>query len=351
MQRGRVCEMVRVLRPVRGVQIDGHVRIVVAEQARHRPGLGRLQLHVVAVQVVALGVRPLSHPAERPVLAPAVGEGHPLVPVRVVDRRDQQHHRFPPLAVPARQKVAQQHLKRLLPAHLARVDVALQVDDRLAGSADGCRARVFDVADHGQRERSALGRVAVGGVVDHRRGGRRALEEVHNIGVGAGFAVVGALGAGKEGVVRGRGASAGRRYGRGGRACRQPTQGRTSGVRIRHACTAPFRYVCSWTPGRQAIVHGNRFANRRAAAGKPGGPVWRLDNGTPRRASLARRGFPGPSGESGLGRTNKSLVVRHRTATGNLRTTTLATSSSSSSMNAASPSGPNASGIFVAPAG
>ena len=39
-----------------------------------------------------------------------------------------------------------------------------------------------------------------------------------------------------------------------------------------------------------------------------------------------------------------------RTPPGNLRTTTLATSSSSNSMNAASPLGPKASGIAVAPA-
>ena len=40
----------------------------------------------------------------------------------------------------------------------------------------------------------------------------------------------------------------------------------------------------------------------------------------------------------------------HRTSVGSLRTTTLATSNSSSSMNAASPSGPKASGMAVASA-
>ena len=40
---------------------------------------------------------------------------------------------------------------------------------------------------------------------------------------------------------------------------------------------------------------------------------------------------------------------RQRTVAGSLRTTTLATSKSSSSMNAASPAGPRASGMAVAP--
>ena len=251
--------MVGVLGPVGGVQIDGHVRIVLAEQPRHRPGFRRLDLHVIAVQVVSLGVRALAHAADRPMLAPAVREGHALIAVRVVDGRDQQDHRLAPCAVAAGQEVAEKHLERLLSAHLACVDVALQVDDRLAGGPDGRRARVRHVADYGQRQRAPLGRVAVGGVVDQRRGGRGALEEVHDLGVRAGLAVVGALGAGEERLVRGTGGiacgeegcrrrqsvgkSPGASRAAGCRLGRRAIGSRSSRVRGRHRFTAPFRWV------------------------------------------------------------------------------------------------------------
>ncbi len=227
------------------MQVDGHVRIVFAQQPRHRPRFGRVELHVIAVQVVALSVRPLTHPSDRPVLTATIGEGHPFIAVRVVDGRDQQYHRLPPFAVAAGQEVAEQHLERLLPAHLAAVDVALQVDDRLAGSSDGRRTRICDVAHYGQWKRPSLVRVAVGGVVDRRRAGRRALQEVHDIGVGAGFVVVGALGAGEEGVVQGRGTVARREDGRGGRdrrACCRATQSRKSSLPGRHALAVPFQW-------------------------------------------------------------------------------------------------------------
>ena len=109
---------------------------------------------MIAVQVVALGVRPQTHPADRSVLAAPVGQADPFIAVRVVDGRDQQDHRLPPLAVAAGQEVAEQHLERLLPAHLAAVDIALQVDDRLAGSSDGHGACVCDIADHSQWQRA-----------------------------------------------------------------------------------------------------------------------------------------------------------------------------------------------------
>ena len=196
--------MVRVPRPVRRVQIDGYVRIVLAEQPRHRPRFGRVELHVITVQVIALGVRPLTHPPDRPVLTATIGEGHPFIAVRVVDGRDQQDHRLPPFAVAAGQEVAEQHLERLLPAHLAAVDVALQVDDRLAGSSDGRRTRIFDVAHYGQWKRPSprsysrmwcSGRTAIAGC--------RALQKIHDIGVGTGLVILRALRAREKGIVQG----------------------------------------------------------------------------------------------------------------------------------------------------
>ena len=63
--------------------------------------------------------------------------------------------------------------------------------------------------------------------------------------------------------------------------------------------------------------------------------------------------FPSPMGLDG--RRGPRLVLprrrAQRTAAGSLRTTSLATSNSSSSMNAATPFGPKASGISVASVG
>ncbi len=53
--------MVPVVGAVRGVQVDRDVRVVLGEQADQRARLGRLQLHVVAIEIEALGVRPLPH--------------------------------------------------------------------------------------------------------------------------------------------------------------------------------------------------------------------------------------------------------------------------------------------------
>ena len=205
-----------MLRPVRRVQVDGHMRIVLAEQPRHRSRLGRVELHVIAVQVVALGVRPLAHPPDRPVLAAAVREEHPLVAVRVVDGRDEEDHRLPPLAVAAGEEVAQQHLERLLPAHLARVDVALQVDDRLSRTSDGRRTRVVHVAHHDHGDRPSLVRMAVRRVVDRGIARRGALQEVHDIGVRTGLSVLRPLRAGQKHLPRRRRTSA-RRDHRGNR--------------------------------------------------------------------------------------------------------------------------------------
>ena len=206
--------MVGVLGPVRRMQVDGHVRVVFGEEPRHRPRLRRVELHVIAVQVVALGIGALPHPAEGSVLAAAVGEGHPLIAVRVVDGPDEQDHRLPPFAVATGHDVPQQHLERLLPAHLAGVDVALEINDCPAGSPDRGRTRIRDVAHYGEGKRPSLVGIAECGVVDRRRGGRRALQEVHDIGVGAGLAIVRAFRAREKRVVGGRGALARREHGR-----------------------------------------------------------------------------------------------------------------------------------------
>ena len=181
------------------MQVDGDLGIVVSEQADQGAGLGRLELHVVAVQVQVLGVGALAHSPNRAVLQRSIRELDALVAVGVVDRRDEQHQRVEPGGVlPARQP-AQQHLHRFLPLHFAGVNVRLDVDADLAAGADGGWTRVPHATDHDQRQRPSFHRVAEGGRMEQpRRHGARAPHEVQDVGVRAGLAVVGAFGAGAE---------------------------------------------------------------------------------------------------------------------------------------------------------
>ena len=89
MERRRVREVIAVERAVGGVQVDRNLRIVRIEQGDQRARFGRLELHVVAVQVEPLRVGALAHAPHRPVLQRPIGELDPLVAVGVVNRRDQ----------------------------------------------------------------------------------------------------------------------------------------------------------------------------------------------------------------------------------------------------------------------
>ena len=121
-------------RAVGRVQIERHVRVVVGHQLRDGARFGRVELHVIAIEVEPLRVGTLALSAHRPVLRAAVVEREPLVAVGVVDRRDQEDHRLQPVVVPARGEVAQQHLRAFLALDFAAVDVALDVDAQLAGA-------------------------------------------------------------------------------------------------------------------------------------------------------------------------------------------------------------------------
>ncbi len=99
VERRRVRQVVAMVRSVRGVEIDGHLRVVIAQQLDERPPLRGVELHVIAVQVVVLGVRSLALSCSRAVLAPPAVGCEPLVAVRVVDGGDQQHHALQPVRV------------------------------------------------------------------------------------------------------------------------------------------------------------------------------------------------------------------------------------------------------------
>ena len=94
VQRRCIRQVVSVPRSISGVEIDAHMRVVAVHQANERASLGRIQLHVIAVEIIALGVGALSHAADWAVLPRPVVHVEPLVAVRVVDRVDQQHQRI-----------------------------------------------------------------------------------------------------------------------------------------------------------------------------------------------------------------------------------------------------------------
>jgi len=84
VERRRVGDVVGVLRAIGRVQVDGHVRVVTVHHADQRARLGRVEFHVIAVEVVSLCVGALSHAADGAVLPSAVVDLDKLVSVRVV---------------------------------------------------------------------------------------------------------------------------------------------------------------------------------------------------------------------------------------------------------------------------
>ena len=178
---------------VGGVQVHGHVRVVLRQQHGQRPRLGGFQLGAVAIQIEVLRIGALSHAADRAPLAAAVGHVDAFVAVRVVDRVDQQHDRLEPLRALALGNGAQQPQQRFLTLDLSGVDVALDVDPGLPGGQHlfGGRARR---ANHRQRQRPAFVGVPVRRQVDLGRSGRHRLHERDHVVVPARLGEVARLG-------------------------------------------------------------------------------------------------------------------------------------------------------------
>ena len=119
--------MVGMTRAVGRVQIDHHVRIEIVEQPDHRSCLWRVELHVVAVDVEALGIGTRALPADRSVLQTTARQRHALVAIGVVDGVDEEHHRSQPVGVRPASDVAHQRQHRFFSFHLASMDVGLQI--------------------------------------------------------------------------------------------------------------------------------------------------------------------------------------------------------------------------------
>ena len=119
-----VREVETVVGAVGGVQVDGHVRIVLGQQPGHGARFRRLQLGAVTVEVEVLRVVALAHASHRAMLRTAVAHVHPLVAVGVVDRRDEQHDILEPTGALAPGQRTQQPERGFLTLDLAGVDVA-----------------------------------------------------------------------------------------------------------------------------------------------------------------------------------------------------------------------------------
>src|SRR5215831_17390234 len=61
-------KMVCVPRAVGSMKVDHDVGIVIVQHLHHRPSLGRVELHVVPIDIEPLRVCANSHPADRAVL-------------------------------------------------------------------------------------------------------------------------------------------------------------------------------------------------------------------------------------------------------------------------------------------
>ena len=77
-------------RAVRRVQVDRQQRVPSMQHIRDQPTrLGRLQLHVIAIEIEILSILPHADAFRRTVLRFSMLIRDLLVAVRVVDRRDQ----------------------------------------------------------------------------------------------------------------------------------------------------------------------------------------------------------------------------------------------------------------------
>ena len=183
---------------VGGVQVDHHVRVVTVEQPHQGPGFRRVQLHVVTVEVVALGIGAPSHAAQGAVLARAVVEANPFVAVGVVNGRHQEHQGVQPRGVFALGQFAQQHQRGFLAAHFAGVNVGLHQHARLAGAPHGLGGGVGHVPGRHQRQRPSLDAVAEVGQVDFLGSLAHGFQERDHVLVARRLLVPGGLGAGLQ---------------------------------------------------------------------------------------------------------------------------------------------------------
>ena len=131
-ERWRVGQVIAVIRAVRRVQVDHHVRIPVVQQLHERARLGGLELHEVAIEIETVGVFARADAAERTELLRAMVEADALVAVRVVERRDDHDDARQHRSQIADREPPGDDERGFLPFHLARVDVGQHEHARAA---------------------------------------------------------------------------------------------------------------------------------------------------------------------------------------------------------------------------
>ena len=148
IQRRRIRQLIAVIRTIRRVQIDRDERIPSMQNIRDQSTrLRRLEFHVVAIEIESLSVLAHADAVDRADLRRAMRRRDFLVTVGVVDRRDENRHPPPQLAM-RRDEIAQEHLRCFFSFHFAGVNVGHDEDDRL----------VLPRSDDHERQRAALGR-------------------------------------------------------------------------------------------------------------------------------------------------------------------------------------------------
>ena len=128
-----VGQVVGVEGAVGGVEVDGHMGVVQPVESGQGPGLGTVELDVVAVEVLPPGIGALAHAPIGTVLPGAATRADALIAVGIVHGGDEEHGGASPLRVASLSQIAGQFQQGLLAAHLAGVDVALQIDPQPAG--------------------------------------------------------------------------------------------------------------------------------------------------------------------------------------------------------------------------
>ena len=117
--------MIAVNRAAGRMQVDQHMRIIFMNQLNQRTRFGRIQLHMVPVEVIPLRIRALTHTADRAMLPGTVIQTDALVAIGIVYGRYEQHQRICPLCIFAGRQLTGKHQQRFFTAYLSGMDIRL----------------------------------------------------------------------------------------------------------------------------------------------------------------------------------------------------------------------------------
>jgi hypothetical protein len=119
MERRCIGEVISVLRAVGGMEVGREVGVILREKLGEGTPLGRVQFHVIAIDIEILRVRTCARSANRSVLGAPIREGYPFVPVRVQDWCDEDHERIEKGGMHPLRDLAEEDEKHLFPLDFA----------------------------------------------------------------------------------------------------------------------------------------------------------------------------------------------------------------------------------------